>query len=82
MRSDDAQFRASEARRLLDEPLLVEALTTLESDAFETALRCPSWHIWGRRKRDAQLLRVDVIRDLRSRLETLIAVGEQAARRG
>ena len=66
----------------MDEPLLVEALAKMESAAIETAISCPPWHVWGRKKRDAALQRVEVIRELRSDLQTLIAVGKQDARRG
>lgn len=77
----DPVFLGSEARRLLEEPLLIAAFDKLESDAMEEALRVPSWHRWGQKRRDALLQRVHVIRDLRSSLKATVAAGDQVAKR-
>lgn len=68
-------FRASEANRLLKEPLLAEAFAELERAALEEALRVPWWRPWGQAKRNALLMRVQVVRDLRQRLRNQIVIG-------
>lgn len=65
----DVQHRAAEARRLLGEPLLNEALDKMERDAFEEMLDG---------KPGAE--RVRVIRGIREHLKSIILTGESAAR--
>jgi hypothetical protein len=73
----DAERRASEARRLLDEPLLNEALDKIERDAIEDMLRLP-WWIRPRKRRMA-CDRVRAIRGIRSQLRSVILTGREAA---
>lgn len=74
----DAERRASEARRLLNEPLLVEAFDKLESRLTEQLLALPTWR--GEKQRRALIDRINAIRDLRAELETVIVIGDQLAR--
>lgn len=76
---DDIAFRASEANRLLNEPLLVEAFEKVERELFK-ALIAPN-ATDADRARDAAQIRA--IRDVRAHLETVIRTGKsQMARRG
>jgi hypothetical protein len=77
----DRDRKAMDARRVLSEPIFDEIFDGLERDAMEEALTVPTWRPWGNKKRDALLQRVHVIRDLRTSLKTLIAIGDQAAKR-
>jgi hypothetical protein len=70
--------RVSEARRLLDEPLLNEALDRLEKAAIEEMIKLPFWA--GRRMR-MLADRIRVIRGLRSQLTAVIINGEQALKK-
>lgn len=75
-----AKHRAAEARRLSDEPLLNEAFDAIERAAIEEMLSVKGWRADKRRRLLAD--RVNAIRDLRARLRTMIATGEQTARGG
>ncbi|MHA6684491.1 hypothetical protein [Mesorhizobium sp. A556] len=72
--------RAQAARRLLDEPLIVDALESLERRSVDEMLAAPAFSIFGDRKRRRLADRVNAIRALRSELEMEIALGNQAAR--
>ena len=67
--------RVSEARRLLDEPLLNEALDTIEKKAIEEMLAISDAEAM-RRAAD----RVRTIRDIRHQLKLVIIAGEDALR--
>jgi hypothetical protein len=69
--------RVSEARRLLDEPLLNEALDKMESQAVEEMIKLP---FWASRRMRMIADRVRVIRGIRRHLEMIITNGEQALR--
>lgn len=69
--------RASEARRLLDEPLLNEALDRIESLAFEEMLRMERGDDDGRRLMTDY---IRVIRGIRAHLKAVILNGETALR--
>ena len=73
----DAEHRAAEARRLLDEPLLNEALNGLEAQAIEEMLRVP---FWNDRKRRLLTDRVRVIRGIRDHLQSAVVNGVTRAR--
>ena len=75
---NNKEYRASEARRLLDEPLLNEALDRLERSAFEELLRVP---FWQPRKQRLLIDRVRVIRGMRGHLRAVILDGEDARKR-
>ena len=73
MTPEDRQRRASEAQRLLDEPLLKEALDAIEKEAIEAVLN-------GKPEdREASVTRANIVRDLRRRLELTIAMGKAAS---
>lgn len=72
--------RAQAAKRLLDEPLLVEALDSLEQRSIDQLLAAPAFSLFGDRKRRRLADRINTIRALRSELEMEIAMGNQAAR--
>ena len=72
-----AEHRAAEARRLLDEPLLNEALDKLEHDAIEEILRLP---FWSDRKRRMMADRIRVIRSIRGHLRSIVLTGVDATR--
>ena len=69
--------RLSEARRLMDEPLLNEALDRIERLAFEEALRLPREDDDGRR---LMLDYVKVIRGIRAHLQAVILNSETVLR--
>ena len=69
--------RVAEARRLLDEPLLNEALDRIEAAAIEDMLKVP---FWANRRMRMAADRVKVVRGMRKHLETIITNGEQVLR--
>lgn len=73
----DTERRAAEARRLLDEPLLNEALSKLERDTLDEILRAP---FWSDRKRRMLTDRVRVIRGIRDHLRSVILTGKEGGR--
>lgn len=73
----DAERRASEAQRLVDEPLLKEALAVLEQDTIDEILRVP---FWADRKRRMLTDRVRVIRGIREHLRSVIMTGRDGER--
>jgi hypothetical protein len=72
---NDAEFRAGEAKRLLEE--ITPFLDALEREAFEDATRVRWWHPMGLRTVKRLLERVSVIRDLKSAIEVTILVGKK-----
>lgn len=72
------EFRAGEAKRLLDEPLLKEALFNIEQESINELLRLPTWR--AHKQRMALIDRINTIKELRVRLHTYIAVGNVSAR--
>lgn len=71
--------RTSEARRLLDEPLLIEALELIERNAIEEMIQTPVWEpFWRHRKAHEAAHKVAVIRDFRRLLKSVIINGEEA----
>lgn len=74
----DTERRAAEARRLLDEPLLNEALELLEQQAVNEILRVP---FWADRRRRMLTDRVRVIRGIRDHLRTVIMAGDDGSRK-
>lgn len=73
----DTERRAAEARRLLDEPLLNEAISKLERDTLDEILRAP---FWSDRKRRMLTDRVRVIRGIRDHLRSVILTGKEGER--
>ena len=73
-----ADHRALEAQRLLDEPLLNEALEKLEQSAIDEILRLP---FWSDRKRRMLTDRVRVIRGIRDHLRSVILTGSELNRK-
>lgn len=73
-----AEHRAAEAQRLLDEPLLNEALSKLEQSAIDEILRLP---FWADRKRRMLTDRVRVIRGMREHLRSVILTGVESTRK-
>jgi hypothetical protein len=69
--------RVSEARRLLDEPLLNEALDRIEAAAIEAMLQVP---FWATRRMRMAADQVRVVRGMRKYLNTIIVNGELASR--
>lgn len=76
----EAQWRAAEAKRLLDEPLLIAAFAELEKRAYEELLRVPAWSPLHDRKRRMLVDRINGIRELRGQLQSVITMGKQEAR--
>jgi len=74
----EIERRLSEARRLLDEPLLNEALDRIESSSIEEMLKLP---MAADRERRLLVDRIRVIRGIRSHLSHVIVNGEEALRR-
>lgn len=77
MTDEERIRRGEEARRILSEPLLLEAFATLERMALDGLVSAPVEDDVLRRYLAE---RIRLIRALRSELETAIAIGTQAAR--
>lgn len=76
-----AEYRASKARQLLEDEVLIAAFKAIEDKAVRDALAVPSWHgRMGDRRRRIALERVKIINELRSELQTVIMTGKQAAK--
>lgn len=73
----DAERRALEARRLLDDPLLNEAFAAIEQEAINEIIRVP---FWADRKRRMLTDRVRVIRGIREHLRSVILTGRDGER--
>ena len=72
-----ADRRASEASRLLSEPLLNEALDIIERDTVEEILRC--WWFQDRKRR-VLADRISVIRGIRGHLRSVVLTGKEGER--
>ena len=68
---DRKQHRASEAKRLLEEPLLLEAFENIEKKALEDAINADDDN-----KRREMIDKISTIRNLREELRTHISVGK------
>jgi len=79
----EAELRrhASDAQRILSEPVFRDALKALENEALEELLAIKTTWRWGDRKRRILADRVNAIRDLRHRLEIAVQMGLHAAER-
>lgn len=75
----DKEFRASEAERLLHEPLLMEAFDKIEREAVEGMVEAPRTPE-GDVARRALADKVAVLRALKEELKLVIADGKQAIR--
>lgn len=76
MDSREKTRRAVEARRLMDEPLLVEALSALEKDAVERIVEARGWR-FGDRQRRVAAEQIRIIRGIRNHLELVIIQGRE-----
>lgn len=74
MDARDKTRRAAEARRLMDEPLLMEALASLEKDAVERIVEARGWRLGDKQRRIAAE-QIRVIRGIRNHLELVIIQG-------
>jgi hypothetical protein len=72
------QHRVSEARRLLEEPLLIEAMERIEKASIEELLKLP---FWADKRRRMIADRIRVIRSIREHLRNIITNGEEALRK-
>lgn len=79
MTDEERIRRGEEARRILSEPLLLEAFENIERASMEELLRSPS-SLDGDMHRRRMVDRILAARNLRTELETAIAIGTQAAR--
>ncbi len=76
-----AEYRATKARQLLEDEVLLAASKAIEDKAVREAVDVPSWHgRMGDRRRRMALEKVKIIRELRSELQTVIMTGKQAAK--
>jgi hypothetical protein len=75
MTDEEHARRGEEARRILNEPLLVEAFDNIERAAIDALVLAPPENDTLRR---CLADRIRVVRALRSDLETTIALGDQA----
>jgi hypothetical protein len=74
MTDEERMRRGEEARRILNEPLLIEAFDAIERSAVNELVSVPLENDALRR---CLTERIRVIRDLKSNLETTIALGDQ-----
>ena len=70
------EFLASEARRLSDEPLLKQALSTMEAQCVNDLLDAPEAN------RAELIIRLRVIRSFQNNLRAMIAEGSRPVVRG
>lgn len=86
MTEAELRRRASDAQRILDEPVLRDTFAAMERDALEELLAIKAAWPWADRKRRMLADRINVIRDLKHRLAMSIQMGlyesEMAKRRG
>lgn len=75
----EKERRASEAARLLDEPLLNEAFAQIEQAAYRALLAAKAAPE-GDDERRVAALRINIIHELRAQLQSVIIAGQQAAR--
>jgi hypothetical protein len=79
---NEIERRASEARRLTDEPLLKEALALSERRDLEELLNLKDWRIWRlHRRRQVIIDRINVRREMLRHLQTVITLGKQEEQR-
>ena len=78
MNSDDILRRAADAKRLLDEPLLVEAFTTVKAELTTAWENAPTRDTEGRER---LYLMVRLLEKLRSHIRTVAEEGEIEAKR-
>jgi hypothetical protein len=71
----EIRHRAAEANRLLNDPLLVEALDAIELSSIERLLSMDALADDADRQRRIMIDRVNVIRDIRSHLKVCIEIG-------
>ncbi len=75
----ETAHRVSEARRLLDEPLLNEALNRIENAAIEGLICTPIWEPeWEHEKHRQFIERILVVRTMRQLIEQVIIAGDAA----
>jgi hypothetical protein len=74
MTDEERAQRGEEARRILNEPLLVEAFEAIERSAVDELVSVPPENDALRR---CLVERIRVVRALRTDLETTIALGDQ-----
>lgn len=79
MTDEERIRRGEEARRILSEPLLLEAFESIERASVEELLRAPTSPD-GDTQRRRMADRILTVRNLRTELETAIAIGTQAAK--
>ena len=80
MSREDQRARGETARRIMSEPMLVEAFETLEAKVMEQLIAAPSFSLFGDRKRARLIDRIRAIREVRLFLETEMSLGAQASR--
>lgn len=78
MVTTESARRAAEAQRLIDEPMLREALERLEREAIDEILRLP---FWADRKRRILTDKVRVIRGFREHLRSAVIGGAEHSRK-
>lgn len=81
MTPEEKEYRKLRAEALLSDALLIEAFDAIEKDGIEQILASTALNAEGERERQYLILRVSVIRDLRSRLKTVIALGKAPVHR-
>lgn len=79
MTDDERIWRASEAERLLAEPLLVEAFAGVEAETVEQLKRLPIWS--DDEQRRALCHRLTLLENVKQHLSAVIAAGKYAVQR-
>ncbi len=75
MTPQEREHRAREAKRIMEDALLIEAFKQVEADTFEELLTTKDWFGSGRRRRAALIDRINTIRDVQDVLRATIAAG-------
>ena len=80
MTEAEKQHRAVEAHRILNEPLLQEAMNVLGTVAFEELIATTGTTPEDERKRLALIQNIHVLRGIKQHLELVIAQGKASAK--
>lgn len=80
MSDREQERRLAEAKSLIDNPLLIEALDRIERDAVEDLLKVRGFFRFADAKRRSLIERIHVARGMRRHLEAVIMTGEHRNR--
>lgn len=77
----EAERKATEAKSLLESPILTEAFEAIERAAYDELLGVEAWRVDAEKHRTTLINRINAIRELRATLQSVITTGTQSARK-